>query len=235
MFSSFRPALWPTLITVPAVLVLLGLGTWQVERRAWKLDVIERIETRMGAMPVALPAGDVPADDWEYRRVSLTGTFLHEKSLYIVANSGVGRPGWHVVTPLARADGAGPVLVNRGWVPQEMKDPATRAAGTAAGPVTVTGVVRKPWHQGWFVPDNDTAKNVWFFADTDAMWRQVGLTGPALTVEADDTPNVGGWPRGGQTRVNVPNNHLEYAITWYSFAVLLVIIYLVWHRKQGRL
>lgn len=235
MLSSFRPALWPTLITIPAILVLLGLGTWQVDRRAWKLDVIERIDTRMAAAPVALPAAGVAVDDWEYRRVTVSGALLHERSFYIVANSGVGRPGWHVVTPLARADGAGHVLVNRGFVAQELKEPATRAAGNPSGPVTVTGVVRKPWQQGWFVPDNDPVKNVWFYADAAAMWRHAGLTGPLLLVEADATPNPGDWPRGGQTRVSVPNNHLEYAVTWYSFALLLLIIYFVWHRKQGRL
>ena len=106
---TFRPALWPTLFTVPAFITLLVLGTWQVQRLAWKNDIVARIEQRMTQAAAPLPASGVDVDAMEYRRVSVTGTFLHEREVHIVATSVNGNPGYHVVTPLQRADGAGGV------------------------------------------------------------------------------------------------------------------------------
>ena len=232
---TFRPALWPTLFTVPAFITLLVLGTWQVQRLTWKNDIVARIEQRMTQAPAPLPAAVADADALEYRKVTVTGTFRHDREAHIVATSVNGNPGFHVVTPLQRADGAGAVLVNRGWVPQDRKAPDARREGQVAGTVTITGVVRKPWQQGWFVPDSDPARNLWFFGDAAGMQKQMGVTGPLLFVDADATPNPGGFPIGGQTRVNIPNNHLSYAVTWYGFAVVLLVIYFFWHRREGRL
>jgi surfeit locus 1 family protein len=120
-------------------------------------------------------------------------------------------------------------------VPQDRKHADRRAEGQVEGPVTVTGIVRKPWHQGWFVPDNDPAENLWFYGDAAAMARHMGISAPRLFIDADSAPNPGGFPIGGQTRIDIPNNHLAYAINWYGFAVILLGIYLIWHRKQGRL
>jgi len=234
MTLAFRPALWPTLFTVPAILVLLGLGTWQVQRMAWKNDIVARIDQRLSAAPVPLPARLDDVDGWEYRRVTVAGRFLHDREQYLLANEKRGVSGYHVVTPLERADGGGAVLVNRGWVPPERKNPATRAEGQVAGPVSLTGVVRKPWHQGWFVPDNDVGKNIWFYGDAAAMAQAMKVTAPLFFIEVDAAPNPGRLPQGGQTRVDIPNNHLQYAITWYAFSIVLLAIYFVWHRKQGR-
>lgn len=234
MAQTFRPALWPTLFTIPAIITLLGLGTWQVQRMSWKNDVIARIEQRLSAAPVPLPAGLDDVDAWEYRKVSVSGRFLHDREQYLLANEKRGVSGYHVVTPLERADGGGTVLVNRGWVPPERKAAATRAEGQTGGLVTVTGVVRKPWHQGWFVPDNNVEKNIWFFGDAAAMARAMNVAAPAYFIDADASANPGGLPKGGQTRVDIPNNHWQYAITWYAFSIVLLVIYFVWHRKQGR-
>jgi surfeit locus 1 family protein len=230
---GFRPALGPTLFTLPALLVLLALGTWQLERLAWKRDLIARLETRVAAAPVALPAGPLAPEEWEYRRVSVEGRFLHEGELHLLAHNPRGSLGYQVITPLERADGGGFVLVNRGWVPTANKDPATRGPGQVAGTVKVGGVVRKSWRRGWFVPDNEPGRNLWFFADVPAMLAQAGLSGPPLFVEADAAPNPGGLPVGGQTRLDIPNNHLQYALTWYGFAVALVVIYVLWHRRRA--
>ncbi len=232
---KFRPALWPTLFTVPSIVLLLALGTWQIQRLEWKNDLIARIAARFDAPAVPLPASGIDVDAMEYHKVSVTGQFRHAAEVHLVATSVNGNPGYHVITPLERADGAGFVLVDRGWVPQERKAAERRAEGQVAGPVTVTGVVRKPWHQGWFVPDNDSARNLWFFGDAAAMQKVMGVTAPPLFVEADAAPNPGGFPIGGQTRLNIPNNHLAYAVNWYGFTIVLLVIYVMWHRRQGRL
>lgn len=231
---TFRPAFWPTLFTIPAILVLLGLGTWQVQRLAWKNDIVARIQERLGQPPVPLPAAP-DADALEYRRVTVTGAFLHDREAHLIAASINGNAGYHVIVPLRRADG-GHVLVNRGWAPQDRKAAETRRDGQVAGERAVTGVVRKPWRQGWFVPDNDPGRNVWFYGDAAGMARVMGVPdAPALFVDADATPNPGGFPIGGQTRVDIPNNHLSYAVTWYGFAIVLAVVYLFWHRREGRL
>jgi surfeit locus 1 family protein len=235
----FRPGLGATLSTLVAVAIMVALGTWQVERLAWKNALIDRIESGMRAAPVPLPARiDDPAE-WDFRRVSATGRFLHDHELDLAARSMNGRIGYQIVTPLKRDDGT-LVLVNRGWVPLERRDPATRPEGLPAGTVTVEGVARVPAGQGWMQPDNDPARNMWFWYDIQNMAAQVGAgsgagAGDALPVviEAGDAANPGGFPIGGQTNVNIANNHLQYAFTWYSLAITLVVVYFVFHWRRG--
>ncbi|SLN33301.1 SURF1 family protein [Oceanibacterium hippocampi] len=236
---QFRPLLWPTVIALPLFIVTLWLGTWQVQRLFWKTDLIQRIESGLAADPAPLPAGAIDPDDWFYRRVSVDGVFDHAAEIHLLAHAERGRLGYHVITPLERSDGGGWVLVNRGWVPEERKDPATRAEGQVAGVQHVDGVARKswkvPWLQGLILPDNDIAENLWFFGDIDQMAEHLGREVAPVFVEADGTANPGDWPRGGQTVVSVPNRHLEYAITWYGMAIALLVIYLLYHRKEERL
>jgi surfeit locus 1 family protein len=231
----FRPGLAATLFTLIAVTIMVGLGTWQVERLAWKNALIERIESGMRAAPAPLPARVENPADWDFRRVSVTGQFLHDHELDLAARSMNGRIGYQIVTPLKRDDGT-LVLVNRGWVPLEKRDPASRPEGLPAGTVTVEGVARVPAERGWMQPDNDPAANMWFWYDIPAMAAQAGAsTGEALPVviEAGDAANPGGFPIGGQTNVNIANNHLQYAFTWYSLAITLIVIYFVFHWRRG--
>lgn len=232
-YLRFRPRFWPTVIAIPAVIVMLGLGTWQVQRLHWKEGLIAERTARTAAAPVALPrAGDDLAAA-EYRRASVTGAFLHERELYLAARSRNGNPGYDVVTPFLLADGHA-VLVDRGWVPLERKDPARRSEGQVAGTVTVDGVIRVPRGQSWLTPDNEPDRNIWFWIDLPAMAKAAGLAGEVAPVylEAGPAPNPGGFPIGGQTRIDLPNDHLQYAITWYALAVALAVIYVLWHRRQ---
>ena len=151
----------------------------------------------------------------------------------MVSHSHRGNLGYHIYTPLSREDG-GVVLVNRGWVPSDNKDPATRADGQVAGSVVVDGIARKGWGQASFVPDNDPVKNVWFFADLPAIAKTMNIDPPTVYVAAGAAPNPGGYPLGGQTRGTLRNNHLAYAITWYGLAVALVAIYILWHRSRRK-
>lgn len=235
----FKPTFWPTVFAVPAVLVMLGLCLWQVQRMTWKEALIERLHSRM-AQP-AIDAATVAADPVaaEYRKVRLTGTFLHDKELHLLARSLNRNVGVQIVTPLRLASGD-VVLFNRGWVPEERKDPARRAEGQVAGTVTVEGIVRltEADIKGWFVPENRPDRNVWLTVDVAAMRRAAGLPeAPALKadrwwVAADAAPNPGGFPIGGQTRVNLPNDHLQYAITWFLLAVALVAVYVAYHWRR---
>lgn len=234
---GFRPAFWPTVFTVPALVLLLVLGTWQVQRLFWKLDLIESVEQGLQAPPVALPAGtDIDAAAWNYRRVSVRGRFDHSREFHLLAHSERGNFGYHVITALKRSDAPGWVLVSRGWVPAERKEVPTRQDGQVDGEVTITGIARAPWGKGPFVPDNDLQRNLWYYGDAAGMLAAAGITdAPALFVDADASITVpGGWPRAGHTRVTFPNNHLAYAFTWYSGAVVLLVIYVLWHRRRAR-
>jgi surfeit locus 1 family protein len=226
---TFRPAFWPTAIALPAFLVLLALGTWQVDRLAWKTELNAHRETAAHGAPVPLPQTLAEAKPSEYRPVRVEGTFEHERERYLGATSERGRPGFHIVTPLRLADGR-LLLVNRGFVPSEQKDPARRAEGEVQGNVTVEGLIRIPpsGKPSWFVPDNHPESNMWFWMDPAAMEPDA----LPFYIDADAAPNPGGWPKGGVTRLALPNDHLQYAITWYALAAALVVIYVVYHRQN---
>ncbi len=233
LFADFRPRLVPTLITVVGVTLLLGLGTWQVFRLAEKNAINALRAERAGAPAVPLPARIDDPGAWAFRRVAVTGEFRHDRELYLHARSLNGNTGYHVVTPLVRPDGP-PVLVNRGWIPYERKDPATRTAGQVKGTVTVEGILRFDARRGWLMPDNDPTRNVWFWYDLPAMAEAAGVPDAApLYIEAGATANPGGVPIGGQTQIQLPNNHLQYALTWYALAIALAVIYIVSQRRPS--
>ena len=208
---------------VACVATLLALGVWQLERWAWKLDLIDRVERRVHAEavpapgPAAWPAIN-RADD-EYRRVTVSGRFLNDRETLVQALTVEG-PGYWVVTPLQTADGT--VLVNRGFVPADRRDPASRSAGNPEGAITVTGLLRLSEPGGAFLRHNDPADNRWYSRDIAAIAAARGLSHVApFFVDADATPNPGGLPVGGLTVISFPNNHLVYALTWFTLALML--------------
>ncbi|RYF30541.1 MAG: SURF1 family protein [Comamonadaceae bacterium] len=216
-----------------AFLVLLGvvlfagfiaLGTWQVERRAWKLDLIARVDARVHAAPVAAPAqaqwARISAGNDEYRHVSLAGTFLHDRETLVQALTTQGSGFW-VLTPLRAADGSS-VLVNRGFVPADARDRAARAANEPSGHLTVTGLLRLTEPGGGFLRRNDAASDRWFSRDVQAIAAARGLSNVApYFVDADANP-AQRLPVGGLTVIAFHNSHLVYAITWYGLALMVV-------------
>jgi surfeit locus 1 family protein len=218
-----------TAAMLAAFAVLLALGFWQVKRLHWKEGLIANIEARTKAKPIGLDEAIALArkGDPSYYHVSVPGRFHHDKERYLYALS-EGRPGWHVITPLETANGNF-VLIDRGFVPDELKDPASRPAGEVENVVTVTGLVRKPESQGVFTPDNEPKANRWFWRDLQGMARSMFPAGiievAPFFIEADKTEVPGGWPEGGQTRLTLPNDHLQYAITWFLLAAALLVIY----------
>jgi surfeit locus 1 family protein len=149
-----RPAFWPTLISLPIFALCLGLAIWQIERREWKRDILDRIAVNQAAPPITLDEllrGDPLRH--EYGRVTLAGRFLHDREFYLAARSLKNTVGLQVVTPLRTDDGR-IVLFDRGWIPQERKDPTKRAEGELAGHVELRGIVRRTQEQRQFAPEN---------------------------------------------------------------------------------
>lgn len=230
--------LWPTVGAAMGLAVLIGLGTWQLQRKAWKEGIIAKIETRVLAPPadlVPLLTASQPDNDLEYTHVRVRGRYLHDKERYVYAPQQTGL-GWHVLTPLATD--SGPVVwINRGFVPDERRAPETRKDGLVDGEVTVTGLLREP-RTGAFTPANDVARNIWHWADIAGLTASAFTARPSVlpaVVEADasETP-PGGLPQGGVTRLKIPNRHLEYALTWYGLAATLIGVFAVFARGRWR-
>jgi len=234
-------------LLLPALLafsVLIGLGTWQVERKAWKEALIATLTERLAAPPEALPAPATwqdldPASD-EYRRVKFTALFDNaaEALIYGAASAfrpDVSGPGYWLFTPARLTDGS-LVMVNRGFVPEDRKDPKSRADGQISGPVEITGALRWPDTRHWFTPNDDAAHNLWFNRDPHAIAAAKGLGAVApFFVEMEAPVPSGGLPSPGKIVVNLPDNHLQYAITWYGLAAALVGVFAVFafgsHRR----
>ncbi len=230
-----RPQLWPTLIALPALAALLALGTWQLERLAWKRALIAERDAALAAAPQSLPAGAAERAALDYTRVRARGTFVHERELYLVGRARAGVGGVHVLTPLHLDDGTGAVVIDRGFVPEANRAPATRTAGQITGPVTIEGSARRPGRRNLFTPDNRPEANEWYWLDRDAMGAAVGLNLLSVVIVAGTAANPGGLPVGTELRSDLRNDHLGYALTWYGLAAALVVIYVVFHLRRPTL
>jgi surfeit locus 1 family protein len=231
----FRPLLGPSLWFLPGFALLVGLGVWQIQRLQEKEALIASVEAGLHAPPVPLSeAVKEGTNPTEWRPVKVTGHFLHDKELYLFSIGPMGAVGVDVITPLVQANGDA-VLIDRGFVPEALRNPATRAAGQVEGDVSVTGVLRLSERPGMFTPQPDLKTRLWFAKDIPSMTDALALPAPPILIEADATPNPGGWPIGGQTRVDFPNDHLQYATTWFGLALALLAVYLLYHRSHGRL
>lgn len=232
--GKFRGRLLPTLIAVPGVIVLLCLGTWQVSRHFERQAENEQRAAQLALPPAELDQVRADPAAFRFRRVIARGSFAHDREIYMYARSKRGNDGYYILTPLLRI-GAPPVLINRGWVPTANKEAGTRAQGQVAGPVTVEGVLRTEKRQGMMTPDNDARGNRWFWFDLPAMAAAAKLPDLLpLYIEAGPAPNPGGFPIGDQTQDQLPMPHVQYAITWYSLAVALAVIFALWLRRQNR-
>jgi surfeit locus 1 family protein len=224
--------IWQVVIaTVLGVALLLGLGGWQLQRLAWKEALIAERDQRLTAAPVSLDMAlkDFDADrSVEFLKVKAQGAFQHDDELFVLTTEG-GVPGFKVVTPLASREGV-VVLVDRGFIPEPLKDAKRRPDSQPAGDVEVTGILRRHvQNRGAFTPDNDTAANIWYWWDIPAMLAFARVAPDqrvapfVLHIEPD--------PKAGKTLPspisvdeNLTNNHLQYALTWFSLAILLIVM-----------
>jgi len=215
------------LLLIPAT--TFGLGAWQMKRRHWKLQLIADLKSLTTAEPIPLPTDPIELKSLEYRRVTVRGKYDHSQELYILPRSPVdpdreareagqlgssGEAGANVITPFYCTDLGLTILVNRGYVPRRKIRPETRVKGQVEGEVDLVGVVRLTEVRKPFVPQNDVANNRWHYRDVEAMCSVTGAE--PIFIDADLGSTIPGGPIGGQTRVTLRNEHIQYVMTWWS-------------------
>ncbi|XP_065651599.1 surfeit locus protein 1 [Hydra vulgaris] len=208
------------------------LGTWQIKRLAWKKELIREMEARTTSEAIPLPSDILSPrkiEEMEYRRVIVRGKFDHTKEVFLgprsknVSNSfnnsslisSRSESGYHIVTPFVLNTGER-ILVNRGWVPLKMKSSLTRVQGQIEKEVELTGLIRKGEKRPQFTPSVKSDSLTFHYCDLDTF-STILNTNPVL-IDADFASSVEGGPLGGQTRVNIRNEHLQYIVTWYSLS-----------------
>lgn len=228
--------LWPTVIVILGLTLLLGLGTWQLDRLAWKTALIADRELQLAAPTLTLDMSPDSVVIKEFSRVSIRGMFLHDYEFHLLSRTFKGRAGIHVVTPFIPDTGGSnsyAVLVNRGWVPRELSNPESRQEGQVPGVLNVTGIVRSAdGNRGWFVPENKPTQGIWYHLSLGQMAQAADMSLASFVIEAGPELNPGGYPIGGQTRIHLRNDHLGYAITWYTLAAALALIYFLFVRQK---
>ena len=233
---KLRPLLWPTLISVPALIILIMLGSWQVQRLGEKTALIADFTARTSAKPEALPKGNVDLEKTEFQRISARGIFNHEAEIFLTGRTYEGNAGFHVVTPFTTNDGL-ELLVNRGWVSEAYREPETRPFSITEGEVELNGIIRRPQRKGYFVPENEPERGFWFTLKPNEMSaflkRQDMIT--QYYVDAIREGEVITLPIAAEIKIDVPNAHLNYALTWYGLALSLIGVYGAYHHAQGRL
>ncbi|GAB5468529.1 MAG: SURF1 family protein [Rhodospirillales bacterium] len=228
----FRPRLWTSVASLLMFLVLIGLGTWQTVRLDWKQDLIDERQARWASDAVVLPQEAAAMEALMHRRVEVSGRYLHDRELYLPGRSYKGTAGVGVVTPFILDDGRA-VMIYRGWVPTSLQETEKRADSNPEGRVTVEGVVLPGGWQGsdWVEPGNNPDGNVWFFINPPEMAE---ATGVAQAIE----PIYLGLYREDQEAslpftppppMEMRNDHLQYAITWFALAAALIVIYVIFH------
>lgn len=233
--------LWPRLLAALVLFcILASLGTWQLHRLAWKEQLVASVNSRITEPPRPLEKIEemfAATGDVDYWPVEASGHFLNDRESHFLA-TWQGRPGFFVYTPLQLADERF-VLVNRGFVPSERKDTASRPESLAETNHGINGLARNPLAKkpSWLVPENDAAKNIFYWKDLEAMAARAGIPAGNLVpffIDAGDAPNPGGLPIGGVTLIAFPNNHLQYALTWYGLAAALAAVFASWLVKRRR-
>lgn len=209
-----------TALAVAMFVTLCALGIWQVERLVWKRDLIARVDARIHAAPVRAPRYATKAD--EYRRVIVSGAFLHDKATLVQAST-IRGAGYWVITPLRQDDGS-LILINRGFVPPDAKNSYSKPPET----VRVTGLLRLTEPKGGFLRSNDAASNRWYSRDVAAIAHAKNLLPPppVYFIDQDSVSDAKALPIGGLTVVSFPNNHLQYAITWFVLAAMVAGAYI---------
>jgi surfeit locus 1 family protein len=231
----------PAAVTLAMLAVLVALGTWQVERKGWKEALIARLSERTAA-----PSGDLPQraawdhltpDDWEFRRVAFEAELRpdQEALVYTVGSplrTDISGPGYWVFAPARLSDGS-TVVINRGFVPEGRQDPRSRPEGQASARMPLVGVMRWPEARGLFTPTDNPGRNLWFVRDQRAIAaaKHWGPVAPFFIDQEAPSP-PGGLPKPGKVAPSLPNNHLQYALTWYGLALVLIVTFGLWWRTR---
>lgn len=253
MTFHFRPVL--TIFAALGFAVLVALGVWQLERRDWKLDLIEKSEARLAAAPIDFDeavARALAGEDMEYQPVIVAGVYAHDLEAPVFGTLG-GEAGAYIFTPLDAPDGQPGALsgevetgsapesatnqesgrrfiyVNRGFVPQKLLAPATRPEGEVGGNVTVRGLFRSAEHRSGFAKllgaDDQPGQNLWFLRNPQKLAARHNIDTVPYYIDSSGAENAAAWPKGGTTQLDFFNRHLEYALTWFALAGVLLGVY----------
>ena len=228
---KLKLTLWPTLFTIPALLVLVGLGTWQLQRMQWKSEIIDTFEERISDKAVAPPLKVTNIEKWRFKRVALMGKFMHQHEFTITGKTFEGTAGFHLVTPFQSKDGK-ITLINRGWIPERLRYRKTRPETLTEGSVVVEGIIREDKKKGFFVPENEPQNDVWLYINAEQMAAK-SQVGPISNYYIDVLRGPGPYtlPIGASQSINMRNEHLQYALTWYLLAISLLVIYVIYHYR----
>tara|TARA_B100001996_G_scaffold382154_1_gene373221 strand:+ start:1302 stop:2039 length:738 start_codon:yes stop_codon:yes gene_type:complete len=234
----FKPVFWPTVFFVFSFIILLSLGTWQVKRLIWKNDLISFYLKQSTNNIINLHKENFVSEEIEYRKVRLTGKFLNKKEVHITGKTYEGNAGFHVVTPFLMQNG-NYVLVNRGWVSENYKEAKSRSFSLINEETSVIGLIRYPQKKGYFVPENEPDNGFWFTIKPTEIKKHLKIDKETFIikfyVDALRQEKKINLPIGIKEKINIRNQHLSYAITWYSLAIVLMIIYLSYHYSEGKL
>lgn len=216
---------------------LVSLGVWQLHRLAWKESLIAQIATRTTAPPQAVPDASTWAHlspvDYAYRHVELSGRYDNGREALVFFGAGphdLG-PGYLILTPF-KLDSGGIVIVNRGFVTVDLGARSSRPKSQIEGETRVTGLMRPPQTRNLFTPDDEPEKDIFFTRDPAVIAAHFGLAAAPFIVDADAAPMPGGWPIGGMTEIDIPNDHLSYALTWFGLAVGLLAVFVAYLRAR---
>jgi surfeit locus 1 family protein len=231
MKFRFRPAL--TAATLAAFAALCSLGAWQLQRLEWKKSLIAKTEARLALAPISIEEALARVDageDMEYQPVFATGVY-RSAGAATVFSTHEGKAGVLVFAPLDLRDAV--IFVNRGFVPQDLAEAAAQAAPPAA-PVRVEGLLRRAEEkrglERLLAPKDQPTDNLYFTRDP-RLWA--GGAASPFYIDSFGRENEGDWPKGGLTRVEFPNRHLEYALTWFGLAGALIAVYLAFSLRRG--
>lgn len=228
-----RPRPVALLFTIAALIVTVGLGTWQVSRLQWKEALIAEIAAANEAAPLTtLPTTKEELEKLQFRRVSLKGQWVKGTEFMLVPRYFKSQLGYWIISPMKLADGR-VLMVNRGWVPASKKDAAKRPETTVSGPARVNGLLRTGAERSYFTPANQPEKNLWFGRDVEQMGESAKLEHivPAM-VDVVGTQDVAHLPVPSDGTIRLRNDHLSYILTWYGIALGILVIFVVYHRKK---
>lgn len=223
-----RPPVLATILAFLAVGGLCALGTWQVRRLHWKTEILVRMEAAAAHDPMENPLdAEAIARAPDFEKGIVRGVFLNDLEIAIGPRTQDGAPGYHILTPF-RLVGGEILFINRGWVPPERRDAASRPDSLVRGLTFVAGTVRRPVPEGFFVPENDSAREAWYRYDLPEMARARGLPAPIPVIfyaEKDESASV--WPVRDDLIPRPPNNHLSYALFWFAMAGALSVVFVL--------
>ena len=232
---TFRPLFWPTFFTIPAVILLISLGSWQLSRLATKTELIRQFEQRSNASAISINQISEPVKGFEFQRIGAKGKYLHQSEIYLTGRTYEGNAGFHVVTPFLTSDGV--ILINRGWVSEAYREPSTRPFSLNEGETLIEGILRLPGRKGYFVPENEPENGFWFTlkpAEIAQHLKQKDII-KNYYIDVIRTGNIITLPIAAEVNINVPNSHFNYALTWFGLALALIGVYLAFHSQNGRL